>query len=142
MNTNLQYAITYLRNNPCTCVLYRDGKLFSSPHRGVRPLLDFLDSGNSFAGFSAADKVVGRATAFLYCLLGVEAVHALVLSDAAAAVFREYGVFFSCDVQVPGIRNRNDSGPCPMEQATQDIRDPESALIAIRAALKALSQTA
>ena len=138
MMQDLQKARAYLAAEGCTCVLCRGDRLVHSSYRGVRPLLDFLDSGEDFSGFSAADKVVGRATAFLYSLLGVRAVHAGVLSDGAAAVLEKCGITYTCDRQVSGIRNRENTGPCPMENATKDITDPQTALVAIRATLKAL----
>lgn len=140
MTNDLGRAIAYLKAKDCTCVLCREELLYNSHHRGVRPLLDFLDSGNDFTGFSAADKVVGKATAFLYCLLGVRAVHAQVLSDAAAKVFTRYGIAFSCDSRVPAIRNRENTGPCPMEHATKDMEDPRQALAAIRETLRILQK--
>ena len=132
MKQDLGKAIAHLQNNGCTCVLCRNDDLWCSTDRGVRPLLTLLDSGKSYAGYCAADKVVGRATAFLYCLLQVRCVHAGVLSDGAAQVLADHNIPWSCDRRVPGIRNRTDTGPCPMEQATQDITDPDAALAAIR----------
>ena len=140
MHSDLEKAKTYLKEEDCTCVLCRDDQLFSSKHRGVRPLLDFLDSGKDFSGFSAADKVVGKATAFFYCLLGVREIHAGILSDAAAEVLNQASISFSCDSRVPTIRNRDNTGPCPMEQATKDISDPYSALIAVRRTLESLQK--
>ena len=140
MKTDLEKAKEYLEKEQCTCVLCKGDALHCSHHRGVRPLLDFLDSGTDFSGFSAADKVVGKATAFLYCLLGVRAVHAGVLSDAAAQVLTAANIAFSCDRQVAGIRNRDNTGPCPMENATKELTEPEQALLAIRATLKTLQK--
>ena len=105
-----------------------------------RPLLDFLDSGTDFTGFSAADKVIGKATAFLYCLLGVRAVYAQVMSTNAAQVLAAHGISAFCTRLVTGIRNRTDTGPCPMEAATRDLTDPEEALAAIRRTLHNLQQ--
>ena len=140
MLTDLEKAKKYLQQESCTCVLCKEDSLFHSCHRGVRPLLDFLDSGLDFTGFSAADKVVGKATAFLYCLLGVKEVYAQVLSDAAADIFTKAGVPFFYDEKVPAIRNRTNTGLCPMETATKDIDDPHLALTAIREALKNLQK--
>ncbi len=138
MNSDLKKAIAYLEKENCTCVLCKGDSLYHSRHRGVRPLLEFLDSGIDFSGFSAADKVVGKATAYLYCLLGIREVYAAILSDTAAAVFTKVGIPFSCETQVPFIRNRTNTGLCPMETATKDIDDPVSALTAIRETLKQL----
>lgn len=121
-----------------TCVLARGDEVRTSFHRGVRPLLDLLDSSEDLSGFCAADKVVGKATAFLYCLLGVRAVHAQVLSLPARQVLETYGIPCTWDRLVEGIRNRTDTGPCPMEQATGGCATPEEALTAIRSTLKNL----
>ena len=142
MDQDIQHAKTQLICHNYTCVLCKDDAIYHSCHRGVRPLLDFLDSGLDFTGFSAADKVVGKATAFLYCLLGVKTVYANVLSDAAAQVFARANIPFSCDTRVPFIRNRTNTGLCPMENATKDIDDPHLALAAIRETLQKLQSEA
>ena len=132
---DLKKAKQYLIENGCTCVLCLGDELASSRDRGIRPLLTLLDSGKSYADYCAADKVVGRATAFLYCLLHIRAIHACVLSEGAAQVLTAHHIPFSYDQLVPGIRNRTNTGPCPMEQATQGITDPAAALTAIRTRL-------
>lgn len=138
MNADLENAKNTLEKNDCTCVLCRAEQIYISRQRGVKPLLDFLDSDTDFTGFSAADKVVGKATAFLYSLLGVREVYAQVMSQAAAQMFTLCGIDYSYSQLVDTIRNRENTGPCPMEHATQDINDPTQALAAIRKTLKKL----
>lgn len=138
MDQDLQQAKSYLLEKNCTCVLCRGDALYRSYDRGVLPLLTFLDSSINFSCFSAADKVVGKAAALLYCLLGIRAVYASVLSDAAADIFTRNGIAFSCESKVPSIRNRTNTGLCPMENAVKDIEDPHHALISIRATLEKL----
>ncbi len=138
MEADLEKAKNLLAANTYTCVLCRGEQLVTSHRRGVQPLLELLEGEESYVNFSAADKVVGRATAFLYCLLGVRAVHGAVLSDGAAEVLLAHGISFSWDTRVSGIRNRDNTGPCPMEYATQGITDPQEALAAIEKKLSAL----
>lgn len=138
MNADLENAKNSLENNDCTCVLCQGEHIYISRQRGVKPLLDFLDSDTDFTGFSAADKVVGKATAFLYSLLGVREVYAQVMSQAAAQMFTLCGIDCSCSQLVDTIRNRENTGPCPMEHATQDINNATQALAAIRKALEKL----
>ena len=88
--------------------------------------------------FCAADKVVGKATAFLYCLLQVKAVYTPVISRSAARVLREHGIELVAGIEVDFIWNRRRTGPCPMETAVKDIEDPTEALTAIRETLKTL----
>ena len=129
---DLKRARALLTEGGYTCVLCRGETIHTATQRGVRPLLDWLDSGLDLRGFSAADKVVGRATAFLYVLLGVRAVHSLVMSTPAREVLLDNGIVASFDREVPGIINRRGDGPCPFEEAVLGIRDPGEALTAIR----------
>lgn len=129
---DLNRARALLTEGGYTCVLCRGDVFHTATHRGVRPLVDWLDSGLDLRGFSAADKVVGRATAFLYVLLGVRAVHALVMSTPAKEVLVANGICALCDREVSGIINRKGNGPCPFEEAVLDITDPSEALCAIR----------
>lgn len=130
--SDLKKAKEILTTGGYTCVLCHGDLIHTATARGVNPLLDWLDSGLDLRGFSAADKVVGRATAFLYVLLGVREVHALVMSTPAKEALETNGIAASCDREVPGIINRRGDGPCPFEDAVLGIAAPEEALDAIR----------
>ena len=91
-------------------------------------------------GFYAADKVVGKAAALLYCLLGVRCVYGAVMSDAAVKVLRRNGIEAYWGRLTENIRNRTNTGLCPMEAATMHIDDPEEALDVILATLKSLQK--
>lgn len=132
MNTNLLKARDLLESGNYTCVVCREDLVHTTTARGVAPLLHWLDSGVDLTGFSAADRVVGRGAAFLYCLLGVEEVYARVMSHPAAEVLRLHGIRAQADTFVGGIINRKGDGPCPFEAAVMDIHDAQEALEAIR----------
>ena len=137
MNNDLIRARNTLVHSNFTCVLCRGDTVRTCTARGVRPLLELLEEG-SWQGFSAADKVVGKATAFLYVLLGVKAVWAPVISESALEVLTSHGIEAFWDATVPSIFNRDRTGFCPMETATRDIEDPAEALAAIRKTLAIL----
>lgn len=132
MDQNCARARAFLEQEGYTCVLARGEAVCTSRERGVGPLLQWLASGADFQGFSAADKVVGRAAAFLYVLLGVPAIYAGVISRPALAVLEEHGIRVSYTSLVPAIRNRTDTGFCPMESAVLQISDPAQALVVIQ----------
>lgn len=125
-------AIDTLQTHNFTCVLCRDGATCTATERGVKPLVRWLAEGAQVRDFYAADKVVGKATAFLYVLLGVRAVYAQVMSRSAAQVLLEHGIEAQCDVLVENIINRQGDGICPFEAAVLEIHDPEDAYRAIR----------
>ena len=108
--------------------------------RGVRPLLALLRSGDECEGWSVADKVVGEASALLYCLLKVKRVYAPVISRSALEVLESHGIPCEYHRLVPGIRNRTGTGPCPMEAATANIIDPKEAPEVLEKTLEALTK--
>lgn len=135
---NLEKAKMLLQRTDSTCVLCGGDIILTDKRRGVRPLLDLLKNGANVVGFSAADKVVGKAAAFLYCLLGIKCLYAPVLSQPALSVLHQAGIDTQYDQLVPAIRNRTGDGFCPMESAVWDITDPNDALKAILDALAKL----
>lgn len=140
METNLQKARTLLEAGDFTCVVCCGEQVYTTADRGVAPLLSWLDAGTDLTGFSAADRVVGRGAAFLYCLLGVKEVYARVMSCPAAEVLRSYGIDAQAGTFVEGIINRKGTGPCPFEAAVMDIQDARKALTAIRSKRKQLQE--
>lgn len=137
---DLQRAKEILANSGYTCVLCLDGQIATSTQRGIKPLLHWLENPTLGKGFCAADKVVGKATAYLYCLLGAKAVYGGVMSVSALEVLQEAGIAASAGKLVPYIVNRAGDGMCPMEAATLDARTPADALTAVKKALAALDR--
>ena len=128
----LEKAKAHLVDGGYTCVLTDGAEIYTSTHRGVKPLVQFLESDTAFAGFSAADKVVGRATAYLYVLLGVKELFAQVISRPALAVLQANGIAAEYGDLVDNIINRKGDGICPFEATVMDITDPQQAYTAIR----------
>lgn len=121
-----------------TCVLTDGTSFFTSFHRGVKPLVQFLDQKNTPENLFAADKVVGRATAYLYVLLKIQLLYAKVISEPAIAVLQKYGIAVSYESLVPNIINRRGDGICPFEEAVMGIDDPIAAYDAILKKMDAL----
>ena len=138
-NSDLEKAKEIFDSGGYTCVLCKGGVTLTSTERGVKPLLKWLDSETGAKGFSAVDKVVGRAAAFLYVLLEVKEVYAHVMSEGAVDVLSKYGIWFVYSVSAKEIINRQGNGICPMEQAVKGIDIPEQALKAVRDKVKELS---
>lgn len=58
---DLHFARTLLEKENYTCVICRGEDVLTDRRRGVKPLMELLESGKDLHGFSAADKVVGKA---------------------------------------------------------------------------------
>ena len=124
---DLERAVSYLQAHDCTCVLVKGDTVYGSTRRGIAPLMELLQAGRDCRGFSAADKVVGRATAFLYGRMGVVRLHTHTISKSAAEVLEGFGIVYSFDQMVEAILNRKKDGFCPMESAVRRVSDPEEA---------------
>lgn len=127
MTDDLTLARLRLQEDGLTCAVCGNGTTFTSTERGVKPLVKWLESGLRFDGCSAADKVVGRATAFLYVLLGVTSVYAHVISESATEVLKDNGINVFYSQLVPHIVNRSGTGVCPFEQAVSETSSPSTA---------------
>lgn len=134
--TNLECAKKRLEGN--TVCLVKEDSLFMSQKRGVIPLLEFIESGFNFKDYSAADKIVGKAAAFLYACLGVKEVYAEVLSKEAISVFEKYNISFEYNILTDYIINRKGNGLCPMEEAVLNCSSKEDALLLVQNKLRDL----
>ena len=140
MKTRLQLAQENLHKGNYTLYAFCDGWEYHSTLRGVAPLLALLDSGLTLDGCAVADKVVGKAGAFLHLLVGTEQLYADVISQPALDLLQANGVYVHCDQVVPRISNRTNTGLCPMETAVINATTPTQALQMIKQKLEQLQQ--
>lgn len=103
-------------------------------------MVHFLEQAVPLQGFSAADKVVGKAAALLFVRSGVRAVYAPVMSRQAVSVLSRNGIQAVYDTITEAILNRQGNGLCPMEAAVQGIEEPEAAFTAVRETLCMLKE--
>lgn len=139
---NLEKAKNILSGSEYTCVICNDTDVHTSTLRGVAPLIKWLDSGMKLTSYSAADKVIGNGAAFLYVLLNVREVYAGVISKSAYKTLTQNNIPVQYDVMTEIIRNRSNTGQCPIEAAVSGITEPSEALSAIRNKLEDLKKAA
>lgn len=126
MSLMIDKAKEILIKNNYTCVVISNDNIYTSRDRGVKPLLDWYGS-IDLQGAFVADKVVGKAAAFLYVLLDVKEVYAGVISESAYKVLLDYNINVIFDEKVDAIQNRDKTGFCPMETAVWNIDNPTNA---------------
>lgn len=109
------------------------GETYSSEKKGITPMMELLaEDSQLLRGAAAADRVIGRAAAFLLVYGGVSMVYGKVMSVHAAKVLEAAGMYFSYDKLVPYIINRKKDGMCPMEAAVLEETEPEKAYAILR----------
>lgn len=127
--TDLDLARALLiANKEATLVAVRGDEVITCTERGIKPLLAWVREGRDLTGFSVADKVVGKAPALLYAVLGPDAVFSPVMSWTGRAVLLAASIATSYDTLVPHIQNRAKSGQCPMDASVTDVFDPYEAV--------------
>ena len=110
----------------------------TSDKRGVAPMVDFIREGRDLTGYSAADRVVGKAAAVLFIKAGVKEIHALTLSESARDLLAAHGVKATWETLTDRIMNRAGDGPCPMESTVSGTDDIAEAFRLIAAKLDAM----
>ncbi len=123
--TDLETAVSCLDGH--TLALCKNGEVLTSDLRGVAPMVDFLLKGRDLTGYSAADRVVGKAAAMLFVKAKIRAVFAQTISVPAEAFLRAHGVEVRYENRTERIRNRAGTGFCPMESVVADEDDVERA---------------
>ena len=81
----LEKAKALLKAGGHTCVFLTKTGVFTSNERGVKPLLSVLNADMGTLGAHVADKVVGKAAAFLYELMKIDALFAFTVSEPMRA---------------------------------------------------------
>lgn len=136
MDKDLTKAKGLLEAGNFTCALVCGEEEFTATTRGVKPLLDFYESGKDFSNFSAADKVIGNGAAWLYTMLNIRNIYAPVISEQAKATLERYNISIEYDLLVPAIQNHAKDGFCPVETAVKGCTTQSEALNAIKNQLK------
>ncbi len=135
---NLEKAKGLLKESKYTCVLCLEDTVYTSVEKGVSPMLGFINSGVDLKGFSAADKIVGKAVAMLFAFAGVTEIYADVISRSAMEFLDSSEISYSYKIVADSIINRKGDGICPMEQAVADISDKNEAYETIKLTLRKL----
>lgn len=124
MNRHTENAKRLLLENNAALVYCNEDEVNTSHIRGVLNLVMMVKENRSMKGFYCADKVVGKAAAFMYAILKPRELYAFVLSEKAREVLDKYGIKYFYGEKVPAIINRKGDGFCPMETATENAATP------------------
>lgn len=138
--SDLDNALEIFRNGNFTCVLCKDDKVIKSNETGIKPLINLIENKTDCKNFSIADKIVGKAAAHLYILMGISNVYANVISKSALELLEKNCISVQYDILTDSIINRKGNDICPMEKAVLNISDEnhEEAFIKIKEKIKKL----
>ncbi len=129
---DLEYAKEVFRKKRLAFVIVKDKEILAeSREKGVTPFLHTVQRKN-VEGASLADKVVGKAVAFLSVYAGIASVYTKVISSPAGEVFQDYDVHVEADEVVPMIKNRKGDDQCPIEKMILTCETPEEAYTVLK----------
>ncbi len=138
--SNINTAAELLKNKNYTLAAVSDSSQITSRQRGVKPLIELIDNKTDLNGYSVADKVIGKAAALLYVLLKPDEIFAFTISRPAVDVLSQNHIKVKYDTLTEAIRNRDNTGFCPMESAVINTQDPYEAINLIKKRLSELSK--
>lgn len=129
MDKDLLKAKDHLLKNGYKIVAVKDGEvIFTSDEPGIKGLLNILEKNEEYLkDSSVADKVIGRAAAFLMCFGNISRVFAPIISESALSALQKEKIEVHFDRKVDFIKNRTGDGICPMEKKCLDIEEPREA---------------
>ena len=109
-----------------------DKLLFTSTKDGLKPILEYVDSGIPHQNkVKIFDKILGNAAALLAVKADCQKVYSPLGSELAIKTLNGYSIEYYFDKMVSYIQNREGQGMCPMEKLSID-KSPEEFYIALQ----------
>jgi hypothetical protein len=132
--SDLDIAKNVLYEENLTLAIVKNGAvLFETRSHRISGFLDAVETlGDKLAGAAVADRVVGKAVAFLCVYAKIKEVYAVVLSRKAHAVLKENSISCEWNELVENVLDVNKTSVCPFEKTAAGISDPEEAYSAFK----------
>ena len=123
---DVELARRTLEENKLTLAAVKDGKvIFTSQDRGIKPMDTLLrEKGSQVKGISIADKVIGKGAALLCLHMEIKELYTNLISQSARQVLDRHKIDYEFENSCQYIKNRDETGYCPIEKMSMDIEDP------------------
>lgn len=121
----LDKLIKTLHEGNYSCVIANGNEVRTFTQRGIADLYALLNNDPGFLeGASVADKVVGKGAAALMVLGRVKELYTDIISSYAIKLLEGNGVSTYYGSETPFIRNRDNTGWCPVEKLCVSTDSP------------------
>ncbi len=112
------------QKNASLVVQYKNGEIKEYYQDRILDIKDILiKNPNALKEAIVADKVIGKAAASLLAFAGVSKIYAGIISKFAIPVLEENGIKYEYSKKVDYIKNKDNTGMCPMENRFKDEKD-------------------
>lgn len=110
--------------NASLVVHYKNGEIKEYYQDRILDIKDILTKDeNALNGAIVADKVIGKVAASLLTVAGVKQIYADIISNLAIPVLEENNIEYKFSEKVQFIKNKDNTGMCPMESKFKDEKD-------------------
>lgn len=135
----IEKAKKILIENDAKAVLVSKEKEIISYKNGVIFLYEEVKNNKNYKDYVLADKLIGKAAAYLIVLLNIKVVFTFLISNSAKEIFDKYHIKYSFYKDTDKILNNSETDLCPMEKATNNDDSPILAYLHIETKLKELN---
>lgn len=130
---DIEIAKKLLNDENLNLVIVKDSKvIYKSREKGIKPLYAAINEiKHELVDSSISDRVTGKAAAML-CLYGnIKELHTKLISENAIGVLKETAIEFNYDEVTEFIKNRDQTGMCPIETLAVKSNNVDELLINI-----------
>lgn len=138
---DIELAKSLLDKKNQAIVIVKEGRvIFSSDGKGIKPIYTALNEfKDELRGSSIADKVVGKAAAMICAYADIKELDTKLISENAISVLENTSIIYNYEKSVPYIKNRDQSGMCPVETLSLKVNNIDELLIGISNFLKSIN---
>ena len=112
------------QKNASLVVCYENGEIKEYYQDRITDIKNILlENTNALKGAIIADKVIGKVAGSILAAAGVKEIYADVISEFAIPVLENNNIKYEYLKKVDYIRNKDNTGMCPMENRFKDEKD-------------------
>lgn len=120
--TNLEELKEILHQKKASLVVcYQNGEIKEYYQDRIKDIKQILQKNTEvLKGAIIADKVIGKVASSILIVAGVKEIYADVMSQYAIALLEKHNIPYQYDKKVDFIKNKDNTGMCPMENKYKD----------------------
>ena len=112
------------QKNASLVVCYENGEIKEYYQDRITDIKNILrEDSNALKGAIIADKVIGKVAGSILVVAGVKEIYTDVISEFAIPVLENNNIKYEYLKKVDYIRNKDNTGMCPMENKYKDEKD-------------------
>ena len=110
--------------NASLVVCYQNGEIKEYYQDRILDIKNILNENpDNLKGALIADKVIGKVAASILSVAGVKEIYTDIISEYAIPVLEENNIKYEYNTKVDFIKNKDNTGMCPMENKFKDESD-------------------